>query len=248
MPFTPAHSAIVLPFIRKRYFSATGLIIGSFAPDFEYFIKLNEQSEHSHTVAGIFYFNVPITILLAYIFHHVVKRNLISNLPVVLQTRFQDTVNVNFVNYFRRRYWTFLISAVAGAFSHIFWDAFTHYEGFFAQNLWFYHGSYFPFEGVNYPLWYALQHISTYIGLFIVMLYLIFKKPQPVEAQSPRILYWVLVITIPALMIWLRFTWFPEHYTLGNLVITGITGTCIGVIVGGLIPFSRTGRWQRNNA
>ena len=247
MPFTPAHSAIVLPFIKKRYFSATGLIIGSFAPDFEYFIKMNEQSEHSHTLAGILYFDIPITLIVAYLFHHVVKHNLIANLPGVLQARFQDTLNVDFVNYFRKRYWTFTLSAGVGAFSHIFWDAFTHYEGFFAQNLWFYHGSYLPFDGVNYPLWYALQHISTYTGLFILTLYLIFKRPQPIEPHPPKIGYWLLVVIIPTLMICARFIWYREQYTLGNVVITGITGCCIAVIIGGLIPFSSKIRWRRND-
>ena len=42
MPFTFSHPAIVLPLVRKsgHWFSATGLIIGSLTPDFEYFMRM----------------------------------------------------------------------------------------------------------------------------------------------------------------------------------------------------------------
>jgi hypothetical protein len=42
MPFTFAHPAIVLPLkhLPKRWYSLTGLIIGSMTPDFEYFIRM----------------------------------------------------------------------------------------------------------------------------------------------------------------------------------------------------------------
>ena len=53
MPFTPAHTALVLPFIQKRYLSATGLIAGSVAPDFEYFFKMSTNGVHGHTIPGL---------------------------------------------------------------------------------------------------------------------------------------------------------------------------------------------------
>jgi hypothetical protein len=68
MPFTPAHPAIVLPLIRSRYFSATGLIIGSLSPDFEYFFKMSVDSIYSHSKVGLFYFDLPVTIVLALLF------------------------------------------------------------------------------------------------------------------------------------------------------------------------------------
>jgi len=42
MPFTFSHPAIVLPLatLRRQWISATGLIIGSITPDFEYFIRM----------------------------------------------------------------------------------------------------------------------------------------------------------------------------------------------------------------
>jgi hypothetical protein len=83
MPFTPAHSAIVLPFVRinPKYVSATGLIIGSLTPDFEYFFKMSVNGVHGHTLPGLLYFDLPVATALALVFHLVVKRNFINNVP-----------------------------------------------------------------------------------------------------------------------------------------------------------------------
>src|SRR5690348_4996229 len=151
MPFTPAHPAIVLPFLKARYVSATALVMGSMAPDFEYFFKLSVHSHHSHTLAGIFYFNIPVVILLSFLFHRVVKKNLIENLPPRLQRSFHDVLMLDFKRYFAEHYVVFIISAVLGAASHIFWDAFTHENGFFVQELSVYDGTVVPYDGVRYP-------------------------------------------------------------------------------------------------
>lgn len=76
MPFTFSHPAIVLPITRlpNRFVSATGLIIGSLTPDFEYFLRLNLHSAYSHTIAGVFWFDLPLGIILAFLFHLIVKK------------------------------------------------------------------------------------------------------------------------------------------------------------------------------
>src|SRR5690606_6477678 len=122
MPFTPGHAAIVLPFIRLRWLSATGLIIGSFSPDFEYFFKMSVSSNYSHTRAGLFYFDVPVTIFLAFLFHLVVKKNLIFNLPPFLQRKFHDTLQLDFMQYARSNWFVLILSSLGGAASHLFWD------------------------------------------------------------------------------------------------------------------------------
>ena len=88
MPFTPAHTAIVLPLINGRKFSATALIVGSIAPDFEYFFKMSADSEHSHTLPGLLYFNLPVVVVLSFAFHLIAKRSLLQNSPVFIQRRF----------------------------------------------------------------------------------------------------------------------------------------------------------------
>jgi hypothetical protein len=248
MPFTPAHPAIVLPLIRSRYFSATGLIVGSLSPDFEYFFKMSVDSIYSHSKAGLFYFDLPVTIVLALLFHQLVKTNLIGNLPAFLQKRFQDTLRFNFLQYLKTNWWIFLYSALIGAGSHIFWDSFTHNNRFFSRQFsTIYERTSVPFDGVTYPLFYALQHVSTFVGLIIVALYIMFKKPsQHRELTAPKISYWLLVFAIAIVVLRVRFFYHVSDYNLGNVVVSSITGLLIGVVCCGFINFKNSIHYQKS--
>ena len=239
MPFTPGHPAIILPFVRSRFVSATGLVIGSMSPDFEYFFRMSVMGIHGHTKAGLFYFDIPVTAFLALVFHLIVKKNLIGNLPGFLQRRFQDTLNLDFLAYLRAHWGIFLLSAMMGAASHILWDSFTHDNRFFVRLFsQVYDNTYVLFRGANYPLFYVLQQISTAIGLGVVGLYIVFKEPLHMAKISiPRIGYWLLVIVIALIILRLRFFIQPFDYHLGNVVVSAITGIMIGTVICGFINF-----------
>jgi hypothetical protein len=242
MPFTPAHTAIVLPFLKidSRYVSATGLITGCVAPDFEYFLKFSVESIYSHTLWGIIYFNIPVSVFLAIVFHQVIKENLIANLPFFFQIRFQNMLATPFIEYIRKHPLVFVMSAAAGAWSHIFWDSFTHADGFFVLRLSFYNNAFVPFGGVNYPLWYALQTMSTFVGLFILVVYIIFMKPQPGVIFKPVLAYWLWLVVIAGIIVMVRFVVKSSDYHLGNLIVTCIAAICLSSIICGLIKFRRT--------
>jgi hypothetical protein len=239
MPFTPAHAALVLPFIRvgSRYISATGLIIGSMSPDFEYFFRMSPDADHGHTLAGLLYFDLPVTSLLALLFHLVVKRRLIGHLPAFLQARLQPLRQLDFTAYLKNHALVFGISALVGAASHLFWDAFTHSDGYFVRRLPFYHQRYVPFEGVNYPLWYALQNISSWVGLTLVVIYILSLKPRPGEVGTPSLWYWPFILAVSCLVVGLRFQFELSQARIGDLVIASISGLCVAVVLAGVIPF-----------
>jgi hypothetical protein len=237
MPFTPAHTAVVLPFLKNRYASATGLVIGSMAPDFEYFFKMQVSGVHSHTWAGLLYFDLPVTLALSMVFHLVAKRNLINNLPAFLQRRFSYTLHLNFPKTLRSRPLVFVLSALAGSASHIIWDGFTHGRGFFVNYFSFYDGAYLPFDGVNYPLWYALQHISTFVGLAAVVIY-VFALEAKGNFVAPRLVYWLILLLISVSVVALRFAIHPADYALGNVVVSSVSALCIALILCGLIRFN----------
>ena len=239
MPFTPAHPAIILPFIKinSRFVSATGLIVGSVTPDFEYFFKMSVSGQHSHTLAGLFYFDLPVGCFLAIVFHAVVKKRFVSNLPLFLQSRLHPLSTLDFLSYIRKNWIAFLFSLLLGAVSHIFWDAFTHRFGFFATRLSFYDGAYVPFEGVKYPLWYALQHISTAVGLTVVAVYIWLMKRYSVPMYKPSVSYWIFVVALASLVMVVRFGLWPDHAkNIGNLVVSMISALCLAVLIAGLIP------------
>jgi hypothetical protein len=243
MPFTPSHAALVLPFVRidPRYVSATGLIIGSLAPDFEYFFRMSPTSEYSHTLAGMFYFDLPVTLVLALVFHLVVKQRLIGNLPVFLQSRLQPLLQLDFMPYLKANAPAFAVSAVVGAASHIFWDAFTHGDGFFVEHMRIYDNRVVPFEGVRYPLWYALQNISSWVGLFVIIVYVLRLKPGPGIAHTPALWpalgYWCFVLIVTALVVGLRFHFDLTDVNIGIRLIVLISGLCVALVLASFIPF-----------
>ena len=236
MPFTPAHTAVVLPFLKNRYVSATGLAIGSMAPDFEYFFKMQVSGVHGHTWPGLLYFDLPVTIALSLVFHLIVKKNLINNLPSFLQKRFSDTLDLDFIHTLRSRPLLFTLSAMAGAASHIIWDGFTHRSGVFVEYFSFYDGVFVPFQGVDYPLWYALQHISTFAGLAAIVVYVSILERKE-GSVPPRHSYWIVLFAISVLVVTVRFAIHPSDYALGNLVVSCVSAFCIGLSLCGLIRF-----------
>ncbi|GAA4346032.1 hypothetical protein GCM10023185_00190 [Hymenobacter saemangeumensis] len=130
MPFTFSHPALIIPLLRVRpryrWFSATGLVAGSVAPDFEKFFKLHLASGYSHTLASIFYFSLPVSLALAFLFHQIVRRPLLAHLPGGLRRRLGQYAGFDWPRHFRRHYKGVLLSMVLGAAGHLFWDLFTH--------------------------------------------------------------------------------------------------------------------------
>lgn len=248
MPFTPAHPAVILPFLRSKYVSATGLVLGSMSPDFEYFFKFSVSSHHSHSLGGLFYFDLPVTFLLSWLFHNYVKKNLIDNLPAYLQCRFQNVRRVRFNIIITQHLIVFLLSAFAGAATHVLWDAFTHNNTVITRSLSVYKRVFIPYEGVNYPLFYALQHISTAVGLFVILLYILLMKPEPAcIVKKPKRSYWLSLIGITAVVAFLRFLIHSSDYQIGNLIVTIISGLCIALLVCGLLNFESINPESRNS-
>lgn len=240
MPFTPAHPALALPFLRWRYASATALIVGSMAPDFEYFFKMNVSGIYGHTLWGIFYFDLPVSVFLALVFHNIAKRNLTRNLPVVVQTKLQAMVALDFNAYLRTHIVVFLLSAIVGTAAHIFWDSFTHNDGYFAQHLDIYKEIRVTFYGVRYPLFHVLQQVSTVVGLLAVLAYVMAKKGEEGTVYTPRVVYWLLVLALAVAIVVLRFWLIPDRILLGNFVVSCMSALMLAVVLCGFVNFKNT--------
>jgi hypothetical protein len=246
MPFTLSHSAAIVPFIRSRNFSATGLIAGSMAPDFEYFIRMNVQGIYGHTFWGIFYFDLPVSLIIALLFHSVVKKNVIDNLPYFLQSRFHEARELHFTSYLKDHKMIFVWSAVLGTVTHIVWDGFTHGQQFAVKALPIvYEGRTIGFGGVRYPLWYALQHASTIVGGVILVIYVWMMKPAAGVLYKPVIWYWFAVAAITAAITYIRMQLPLENLWYVILIITICSAFCISITILGLVPFRKQVKDER---
>lgn len=234
MPFTFSHPAIILPLrcLPKSWFSFTALIIGSLTPDFEYFLRMKVKSNYSHTLLGIFWFDLPLTIILAFIFHNLARNLLFQNLPSIIKNRVFVFTEFNWNIYFKRNWFIISLSTLIGIISHVFWDGFTHDHGYFVNQIDFLRNS-LSFFGKEIPFWKIAQHGSSIIGgLIIIVTFL--KLPQNVNSpNSIRILYWISILLFTISILFIRFTINPKALNIGNMIVSIIASFLIAI---SLIP------------
>lgn len=232
MPFTFSHPAIILPlrYLPKSWFSITALVIGSLTPDFEYFLRMKVKSDYSHTLNGVFWFDLPLSLLLTFLFHNLTRNLLFKNLPSFIRNRVLAFTDFNWNNYFKRNWLIVLISLLIGIFSHIIWDAFTHKHGYFVNQIATLQNTISIF-GTEIPMWKLTQHSSTFIGA-IILLIIFFKLPTTFTSPaSINKLYWISVILFTTAILFMRFIINPKALNIGNLVVTFIASFLLAITV-----------------
>jgi hypothetical protein len=136
MPFTFSHPAAVLP-LARRNLSISGLVIGSMIPDLVYFLRLMPLRDFTHSIPGLLLYCLPVGMAVLWLYHAWLKAPLAALFP-----EFQGLISGS-GEEFRflpaRRLAVLSLSILIGAITHIFWDGFTHEDG------WALH--YFPFLG-----------------------------------------------------------------------------------------------------
>lgn len=232
MPFTFSHPALILPvtYLPKKWYSLSGLVIGSMTPDFEYFIRMKDYSKYSHTVGGMFWFDVPLGLLLIYIFHNIVRDTLIAYMPFSLNVRFSAFTNFSWNKYFRKNIIVVLISLIIGIASHLFWDSFTHAHGYFYDAMPAFKDSINILHHHIYGA-YFLQIASSLVG-GLVMLVAIFKLPEGHNTKHDHIFnFWLLVslVTISVVNVRLYLDTLLNHHMHEDIIVTTISGGLIGI-------------------
>ncbi len=164
VPFTLAHTAAALPFRRLRLVPSA-LIVGTVAPDCEYFLRLGPAGGYGHTPTGALLLSLPLGLAILWMFHALVKEPAASLLPDALQRRL-PMERFSFRGPSRIAW---IVASVAlGIATHLGWDSFTH------RTMWLYwhwpllQGR-FTVQGLgSAPVYKVLQHLSTALGLVVL--------------------------------------------------------------------------------
>lgn len=236
MPFTFSHPAIILPltYLPKRWFSLTGLIIGSLMPDFEYFLRMKIKSDFSHTLEGVFLFDLPLGILTAFIFHNIVRNNLFDNLPIFLKSRLVIFKDFNWNIYFKNNWLVVIFSIIIGTFSHILWDSFTHDTGYFVQKIEILNQSVDLFDK-QIPILKILQHLSTFLGA-VVIVFSLYKLPKyQVYSKSINLNYWFAFFGFIIIFAFIFLNVSSAQYAIGNLIVSMISLSMLALILTSLV-------------
>lgn len=185
MPFSFAHPVAVLPIKHKwkKQFDLTGLVLGSIAPDFEYFIKFKPEALIGHGLTGFLLLNLPLCIVFAFLFHRVIKKPLITCLPKPFDKGYK---------YLAEKVWKirgfkelliFIYSSLIGMLTHVFWDAFTHENGRFV--VWFpVLAREVEFMEYSIPIYKFLQHGSTLIGGLAILIFILRLRRTESQTRS----------------------------------------------------------------
>ncbi|MEV0792439.1 DUF4184 family protein [Kribbella sp. NPDC050459] len=199
MPFTLAHPAAVLPLCR-RPLVASALVAGAVAPDLLYVgpiyrvatqINGNFTLTLTHKFTSALWLDPLLALVLLLVFSVVLKRPLVALAPTALAARLPGAARPHLV-------WM-VVSAVLGALTHVLWDSFTHYDGYFVRE--------FPgfFRAQLTGAWDVnriLQYVSTVGGclVLVVWLYRWYRRTSP-SAVEPGVPDWVRYLVLAALMV-----------------------------------------------
>lgn len=244
MPFTFAHPAAVLPLkpLFKNRLSMTGLIVGSIVPDFEYFTKTLNVTAISHTIKGIFFYDLPMSFIISLLFLFVVRQPLLLALPAPFDARYSS--------YCRRRYRLtelisprkaalFTLSIIIGLATHLLWDSFTHLSSPIVRNIPFF------LKKINigsHPVavYRILQHASSLFGITLTAIAFFSYKPAETKTtpQVPgldKLFYWITfsitAVTMTAFNLYVEYFHMSYHLDLWKLVSYTISGFLSSLLI-----------------
>lgn len=190
MPFTFAHPAAVIPLYRafSRHTVLSALIIGSITPDFQNFLPLAIGRRESHSIAGLFWFCLPVGMCLYLIFHLLMKRALGALCPPSIAVHLPNCSDKAPLLP-RVPGIAIVASLLLGAATHLLWDALTHYgylTVFVLPPLSAYLFSVGEYHVYPYKI---LQHASTVAGTALLWRWCSrWRKAAPVKLHAPAML------------------------------------------------------------
>ena len=160
MPMTfLSHQAVVLPLKigAPRVTSGTALMLGSIAPDVEYFIRGYPTSGAGHTWLGQITFCLPVTLALFWVVTRVIAEPVAAHLPPGGELRLRDYALIRHQPGGARHWMIVAISAIIGSSSHLVLDVITDgwgdvpYHALSASPAWI---------AVNIGLWVVLAGVT----------------------------------------------------------------------------------------
>ncbi len=201
-------------------------------PDFLYFIFLNPYFNAGHQWWGIFVYDIPLALLLAWLYHSIIKPVLLPYLPGWAGSRLQLFRSFNWTSYFRQHYPVVITSIIIGILTHFFLDAFTHGEGRFV--------TWMPFlqrdiQVWRHPMkmWYLMQYLSSVAGL-LLLFYFFLKIPMvknsPAVSIAGKAGFWLITAILSSAILLIN-----EHFHHIDCKGMDYLATALGGIFYGLI-------------
>ena len=127
MPFTISHAAVVLPFARllTRWRLLSAVVIGAMVPDFGLFFPWRMHRFETHSAFALLTFCLPVGLATYWAFQYLIKTPMLEVLPEGAYARWRPYSSP--AAFTSLRQWLLAgCGVLAGAVTHLIWDAFTH--------------------------------------------------------------------------------------------------------------------------
>lgn len=239
MPFTFAHPLYAAPLklAKPGLFSLTGLVLGSMSPDFEYFIALEPHQTFGHSGMGLLLQAIPLSLLLAFLFHGLIKKPLAEHLPRLFGLQHKAIWLTEHYSWRMSRWrdWAvFILSVAIGFASHVLLDAFTHVSGYFVMQWPLLTETLF-----GYPVYKLLQHGLSLAGLmFFGVMAIVWLRRSNGASQKEggpsalaKALYWAIVALTVVVTVICKLLFASSGNYLGMLVVSPLSGFFLGLVV-----------------
>ncbi len=158
-------------------------MVGTVAPDLAYFLPVPVEREESHSLAGLFWFCLPVGLLAYVAFYVAVAPLLVELLPWRVQVAVHGWADGRLP---RATLAAVFVSLLVGAVTHIVWDSFTHSDGFVVVVVPALSEALFTWQGYTFYVFKLLQHGSTFMGGIILAWWGYTKLPQPPVESGAR--------------------------------------------------------------
>ena len=185
MPLTIAHPVAAIPLRRPlgRLGVLAALVIGSIMPDVPLYLPLPLRRNATHSAIGLLWFCLPVGVLAYLLYDRVLDRPLRALMPEALQRRLPRIGRDA-----RPPVWTpaVLVSLLAGAATHVAWDSFTHTGAAVVE--WFpvLETRLFTVSGYIAYVFNVLQHLSSAIGLSVLIVWAWRWYRRAPQADAPE--------------------------------------------------------------
>jgi hypothetical protein len=229
MPFTISHAAAVLPF--SRFLKASPLlsaaVVGSMVPDFGILMPWHPARAETHGLVPLVTFILPVGLSSLWIFQYVIKQPTIAVLPDRLYRIACQYLQPAPIGKLR----SWLVAAfgiLAGAVTHLAWDAFTH-EGARGMRMIPALDELVLVAGAHHVAGQRLlQDVSSLIGFAVIAWWLLrVARSNPGADCAPRqlggterglwlTLYAVVAVVVTIVAVILMRDAEPVRYGLGN--------------------------------
>ncbi len=239
MPFTFAHIGYVLPIKLKlkKYFSITGLVFGSLAPDFDILFRLTRVRFHifQYDAKTIIFYIFPLALISA-VFYHLFCRNLIiENLPTYYELKYKKYKSFDFIEYLKKKYFVVFGSIIFAILLHLLLDFLCHCIDAYSAKVFInkhFHDRISDKVTFGFSI-YGLPILFSIVGFYLVYRYELTEifSLKKIVFTKQKVMFWCAFVLISILLFAIKYklSEVDLEYYIDFIIISATSSVIIAV-------------------